>query len=94
MLFRSLICNNGHLSNVLLQADRSDMTPEELASETLKHVKARHHSDDAPTNGEERVDAYEASYERDETVGPLKGTGAQEHEKLKERVSHKESKLH
>lgn len=62
----------------------------------MKYIKSRHHSEDASATevqGEERVDAYEASYERDETTGPLKQTqkkGSSEHEKFKERVSHEE----
>ena len=51
-------------------------------------MKARHHSE-VPTNGEERVDAYEAVYERDETVGPLKDSASQQ-KHVKERVSEKD----
>ena len=53
----------------LYQADRSDSTPEELATETVKHIKARHHG--ATNNHDDRLDALEAGYERDETMGPL-----------------------
>ncbi|KAJ3555749.1 hypothetical protein NM688_g2400 [Phlebia brevispora] len=74
-------------SEAAIKADRSDFTPEEMASETLKHVKSRHEN-----NNEERVDAYEASYERDETTGPLGDAahkGTVEEVKVKERVSQK-----
>ena len=49
----------------------------------MEHVKKRHAETDSSelistskgaTSGEERVDAYEATYERDETSGPLKKT--------------------
>ncbi|KAI0766781.1 hypothetical protein BC629DRAFT_1292894 [Irpex lacteus] len=80
-------------SEAAIKADRSDHNPEELATETVQHIKERHHS--APPkglNGEERVDAYEASYERDETTGPLKNSAPKENaqrEQYKERVSKK-----
>jgi len=82
---------NQHLasaSEAAVKADRSDVSPAELASTTIQYIKDRHHA--APT-GEERVDAREASYERDEITGPLKGSDAgvkevHEREVIKERV--------
>ena len=47
-------------------------------------------------NGEERVDAYEASYEKDDLTGPLKHAAPKEgveRQVYKERVSRKESDL-
>lgn len=71
---------------LFLQADKSETSFHELQTETVEHVKKRHSKRDSvkpdpdqvpPTpkgaiSGEERVDAYEATYERDETSGPLK----------------------
>ncbi|KAI0696245.1 hypothetical protein BC835DRAFT_874815 [Cytidiella melzeri] len=57
-------------SEAAVKADRSDHTPEQLATETVQHIKERHEV--KKPNGEERVDAYEASYERDDLSGPLK----------------------
>lgn len=86
------------------QADRSDHTFAELAAETVAHVKARHHDTDSPSsdpdrapstpasaaNGEDRVDAYEAVYERDDLTGPLNNPAPKENIErvtIKERVS-------
>jgi len=92
---------NQHLasaSEANVKADRSDHSPEELTAATIQYIKDRHHSTQSasdtpdqvkPTNGEERLDAREATYERDEISGPLKGSGVKEvHERevIKERV--------
>lgn len=79
----------------------------ELQEETLQHIKGRHgHPDSAmaeqsgnnkgATSGEERVDAYEATYERDEMTGPLKHTvdkESKERDTFKQRIDRKESDL-
>ncbi|TCD70236.1 hypothetical protein EIP91_004417 [Steccherinum ochraceum] len=78
-------------SEAAIKADRGDTEPHELAEHTVKHMKERHHtvetttttpgegsSSKSETVNEERVDAREASYEKDEVGGPLKkgGVGA------------------
>ncbi|KIP08224.1 hypothetical protein PHLGIDRAFT_104622 [Phlebiopsis gigantea 11061_1 CR5-6] len=69
-------------SEAAVKADRSDHSIHELQSETLEHMEQRHgkepHTDKVSpkgaASGEERVGAYEATYERDETSGPLKSS--------------------
>ena len=55
-------------SEATVKADKSDGDPETLQKKTIEHVKARHHSEDQTVG-------VEASYERDEIEGPLKGSG-------------------
>ncbi|KAH8100030.1 hypothetical protein BXZ70DRAFT_1008547 [Cristinia sonorae] len=60
-------------SEAAVKADRSEHKPHELAEHTIKHVRERHSEKTVtPAGNEERVDAREASYERDEISGPLK----------------------
>ncbi|KAF7797326.1 hypothetical protein EIP86_008521 [Pleurotus ostreatoroseus] len=76
-------------SEAAVKADRAEITPEQLAAQTVQHVRERHHG-----NGtEERVDAYEASYERDETTGPLRGGVKEVTKTIKERVSQKAKEI-
>ncbi|KAI0342752.1 hypothetical protein BDW22DRAFT_149138 [Trametopsis cervina] len=67
-------------SEAAVKADRSDHSPEELATQTVQHIKDRHHTEHSAgkLEGEERVDAYEASYERDDLTGPLKNSAQKE----------------
>ncbi|PSR71377.1 hypothetical protein PHLCEN_2v12753 [Hermanssonia centrifuga] len=89
-------------SEAAVKADRSDLPPHELADETVKYVKARHHEQESPMpkpedvpgskeglTGEERPDAYEASYEKDDLTGPLKNSPKDnvQREVYKEKVS-------
>lgn len=83
-LHPSTAYNHSFSAPLFIQADRVELSPEELASQTVKHVKERHHG----TGTEERVDAYEASYERDETSGPLR-SGVKKTKTIKEKVSEK-----
>lgn len=85
-----------------LQADRSDHSIHDLQSQTVEHVHKRHHGKGSePTtkgavSGEERVGAYEATYERDETTGPLKHSAPKEQKErnaYKQKVGQKEADL-
>ncbi|THH31724.1 hypothetical protein EUX98_g2474 [Antrodiella citrinella] len=72
---------NQHLasaSEANIKADRSDNHPSEMTEHTIKYLKERHTVESEqipPASGvnEERLEASEASYERDEISGPLKG---------------------
>ncbi|KAI0091200.1 hypothetical protein BDY19DRAFT_1046901 [Irpex rosettiformis] len=79
-------------SEAAVKADRSELNlnPEQLAAETVHHIKDRHHSQ--VVNGEERLDAYEASYERDDLDGPLNAS-RKKNFKYQKTVSKKESDL-
>lgn len=70
------------------QADGDNHSINDLQAQTLEHVKKRHGDHNSPASkpgeipqtpkgavsGEERVDAYEATYERDDLSGPLKNS--------------------
>ncbi|GJF00078.1 hypothetical protein PsYK624_163570 [Phanerochaete sordida] len=75
-------------SEAAVKADRSDHSIHDLQSETVQHVKDRHghgqpesaasSESKGARSGEERVDAYEATYESDELSGPLKHSAGTE----------------
>ncbi|KAF9072841.1 hypothetical protein BDP27DRAFT_366344 [Rhodocollybia butyracea] len=63
---------NEHLastSEAYVKADRSGVSPQELAEKTIKYVHARHHADPESSNN---LEPTEAVYSRDEVGGPLR----------------------
>ncbi|KAL4248072.1 hypothetical protein ABKN59_002387 [Abortiporus biennis] len=66
-------------SEAAVKADRSELDPSELTQRTVEYVRQRHAEEDASeSNGELRVDATEATYEKEEVIGPLKDRGHKE----------------
>ncbi|CAL1716589.1 unnamed protein product [Somion occarium] len=78
-------------SEAAVKADRDDLNPSELQERTVQYVKQRHSVESPNSNPErvppthkktyeteERIDAAEATYERDEVGGPLKDSGTKE----------------
>ncbi len=72
------------------------MGPSELAAKTVENAMKRHHEEEEDLkkalssrpedHHEERIDAREASYERDEISGPLREKGTKTTETVKETV--------
>ncbi|KAL6302505.1 hypothetical protein BKA93DRAFT_736672 [Sparassis latifolia] len=74
-------------SEAAVKADRSEIPTSELEQRTIEHIRNRHHSEHTSSassktellsNGEGTIESREATYERDEISGPLKGAPAHE----------------